>query len=859
MDTGIDMENTALPRESSLSGKKKKKRARYIALPFIIVGYVLVGILVALIALKSGNFFDGFDTLFYTHRADFLYKSITEEGNWFPIIDMSWYNGVETWRYWSIVPEYILAGCQALAGGDTYNGFLIFSFILYVANGVAWLYIGYKHDRPCLGAIIGAIAFFVPCTSAQMLFSEGVIARAMSMPVIPIFFSRIIDYLETKNWKMLPHIMLCFIWVSLCHAGFAGMLAIATVLYLFLYAVVNLRQKHGSVFAVIISLILSFVILGIYIYPTFFGGIADKDNQSIMATYFQELYYSINPFWTYKYGVKNHWLYSESYYFGLTSTILAVGGAFLSKKDTMPGFAASFIIVLLTTPTARIFLSLLPGGEYLWMLRFMSIAILLLLVCLLYWRTLKKQLLTAVMIAFIVEMSGSVVFVTHQTSIMHPDKYYESLAESMLVTEGKEITAQRMSIADPYDADIDGIYTISGYGDKRVATSFGQGVQAAAAYRNITQLNEAAEDNAYLYMFDRYLQLGNDSVIVPIETPDGDRNELELISAAKKSGYSLVTKNDSYMLFHLDDKLLEDVDKNFGVISKYRGIGIGKSAPTISIDFPMVEETVSWCINDYTYEQLSQYDIVFLAGFTYTDKSAAEEMLIKLSENGTRIIIMADGIPSDENTGSRAFLGLECYPVRFKNGYPELDTIDGYLNCDLFPSGHTDWLTVYVNGLDEVWGTVDDFEQNLPFFGTVKNNNIVVIGLNLSYHYALTKDPTVGALLSYAYKVNTYELPEREIVPLQIDYRNNRIEIVSEYDNVCTTLAWHDIFDADNGAYTKNHLTFVNKGKTVIKLHYPYLWQGIVITVIGLVASVIFILNAKKRWDKENPTDDNHY
>ena len=113
--------------------------------------------------------------------------------------------------------------------------------------------------------------------------------------------------------------------------------------------------------------------------------------------------------------------------------------------------------------------------------------------------------------------------------------------------------------------------------------------------------------------------------------------------------------------------------------------------------------------------------------------------------------------------------------------------------------------------------------------------------------------------MSHAYKVNTYELPEREIVPLQIDYRNNRIEIVSEYDNVCTTLAWHDIFDADNGAYTKNHLTFVNKGKTVIKLHYPYLWQGIVITVIGLVASVIFILNAKKRWDKENPADDNHY
>ena len=93
---------------------------------------------------------------------------------------------------------------------------------------------------------------------------------------------------------------------------------------------------------------------------------------------------------------------------------------------------------------------------------------------------------------------------------------------------------------------------------------------------------------------------------------------------------------------------------------------------------------------------------------------------------------------------------MVCNPISFSNGYPELDTVDGLLNTDLFPPGHTDWDCVYLEGLDQCWGTVLDDGLELDFYGTVKNENLIVVGLNLTYFLSLTKDPVVERLLSYA-------------------------------------------------------------------------------------------------------------
>ena len=46
-----------------------------------------------------------------------------------------------------------------------------------------------------------------------------------------------------------------------------------------------------------------------------------------------------------------------------------------------------------------------------------------------------------------------------------------------------------------------------------------------------------------------------------------------------------------------------------------------------------------------------------------------------------------------------------------------MDTRIGTIYPDMFPQGHTTWNTVYLDGLDTVWGTFYDNGLNLDFMG----------------------------------------------------------------------------------------------------------------------------------------------
>lgn len=46
------------------------------------------------------------------------------------------------------------------------------------------------------------------------------------------------------------------------------------------------------------------------------------------------------------------------------------------------------------------------------------------------------------------------------------------------------------------------------------------------------------------------------------------------------------------------------------------------------------------------------------------------------------------------------------------------------------------------------WGSVEDNGLRLDFYGTVKNNIIIMCGLNLAYYYGISGDKSVGKLIS---------------------------------------------------------------------------------------------------------------
>lgn len=841
---------TPAARSATLNDRQGMSSAlRWSIFALIVVGYVMVAGLLMLLVHNNGMYPTGSDTMFYVYRGDFLYRSITQEGNWYPLIDMQWYNGVQTWRYWSPLSAFIYAACQAIMGGSSMSGYVLCCGVFYVLNALTWLILGCTHRRPWLGAFLGFIWFFIPGNSF-MFFSEGVMARAMSMAVVPWFIFGVYDYLRRPRVRFLVQILVSFILIIMSHVGWAGMLAITLLIYLFFHFLMG-RKKEDRVGAgpIVICVLLGFLITGVWLYPSLKGGITGIDSSSIMKNFFQPLLRTLNPFGTE--GQWNRWLdpnVNQFPYFGCVAFFLGIFGCLFSQRTTAPGFATAIAVCLLTSTVAYSILVYLPGSQYLWMLRFVALALSFLLVSFFFWTSLKKgwQALFAVLLTAECILAFP-IFLGDQNGLQ-PQERYSAMCQEALIDVGRDHTVQRFSAVEPVASITEGAYLIAGFGgDQAVPTSYGQGVQAAPQYQNIVRINEAAENGQYLYMFDRLLALGNDVVLVPLFHLDPVRTSPELLdAAAARSGYQLLAFNEEYRLYKLRRA---PKTGHFGVVSKYRCAAIGADAGTIAMGFPAVEELDEAVLDAYTFDDLKDYETLYLAGFTYRDKAAAEELVLRLSENGTRVLILADGVPDEENTGSKTFLGVSCNRVNFQNGYPALDTIDGVLYCDLFPAGYAeDWQTVYVNGLDKVWGKITDVpEGQMDFYGTVKNDNIVFIGLALTYHYSLTQDAAVGHLLSHALQADPNELPQREIVPIDVDYHDNIITIDSPRDNVNTTLSYHDIFRPDRDIRSVNHLTVVDQGRTVIRLVYPYLVPGLCMTLAGTALTAGYLFLMKKR------------
>lgn len=814
----------------------KEKRAVFLTI-LMPVFFMLAAVLIVWGVLGNGEYPSGSDTMYHLYRGDFVYRALGS-GEFFPFYDSMWYNGIELLRYGAPLPAYILAGTQALAGGDVLNGYLIFVGLVFFCGAVEWLYIGKHEGRPWLGAFIGVLWFFMPY-NLFVLFQEGNLARIICGLFFPVFFYGMICYRRNRSWGWLLAEMLLMVCMLLSHTGFAGLLALAAVLYLIVDVI--LCRKLRQALELIGSFVLGAMMAGIWLLPFFHGGVTEWDYSENLAAYFQDLAVTLDPMERFASG-------NAHAYFGLALLILALLGSIFAKRKEYAGFWTGIILLLGTSSTAYVVFNVVAGGSYMWMIWLVPAAAVMILSGFLGWKAMRRPLILLLSVLLALDCVPSLsLLVGNRSGEMAEDRLDEQQVGT-LIAEAQEITTQRLALLDGGDLESMGAFLASGYGGP-VAATMGYGWRAAATATNIVQLNRAREGGNYLYLFDRCMELGNDSVIVKTLGLDLEMNPLEgMDAAAQRVGYSLVDHNESYRLYHVD------AEGSWGTVTEYEAIGIGTAAGTIALNYPVMEETVSTNLNDYTYEQLSKYKVIYLAGFTYDNRDYAEQMIQQLSENGVRIVIAADGIPENRTTHDQSFLGVVCNPIRFTNGYPELDTIDGIINPDLFPQGYSEWSTFYTEGLDECWGSVYDNNVRLEFYGTVKNDNIVVIGLNLTYHYSLTKDAAVGRLLDHAMDLSPDALPSRRIVPMTVEYGENTITVSTSEKSVNTALAYQDTFKSAQNLYNKNHLAMVDSGTAKITLSYPYLIPGLAVTAAGILLGIVYCL-VMRGWIKKGVLD----
>lgn len=68
------------------------------------------------------------------------------------------------------------------------------------------------------------------------------------------------------------------------------------------------------------------------------------------------------------------------------------------------------------------------------------------------------------------------------------------------------------------------------------------------------------------------------------------------------------------------------------------------------MQFPSIGEGRSVNLNDYTFEELAEYSTIYLGSFSYEDKESAEDLILRLSRAGVKII-MAGRRDSGEQKG----------------------------------------------------------------------------------------------------------------------------------------------------------------------------------------------------------------
>lgn len=794
---------------------------------FLIIS--IVGIITTYLIVKSGYFPLGLDIHGHLFKTDVMYEGI-KQGNFYPLYSEYWYNGIQPFRYWPPMPYYFMALLQFIGGGNVINAYLAFIFCSIIIGGTGWLLFARKLKRPVFGIVAGVLWFFLP-DNLRVFFGEGNLPRMFITMLLPLLFYFIWQFVCYKRNGMIIPAIITMVVCIFGHLMISAMIGVLSFIFMLIYAIAN--KEYKKPFEIIVALLFSFAVCGIWVYPALMGGIVSMEsdgNNELMASLAGKLINTLNPFIRLNNGI-------TELYLGLSIALIAVLGLFFSNRKSVPGFLSLLIIIAGTTTALTPLIQHLPLSQLFWVRRFMPIAYCVFFISMFEWKKIKKPLLVIMCCLMFIDCIPSLDLAQYDSKMNLPATVKDipqSLADTQ-IDVAKELTKSRSSIMD---ISMYGPMPSYAYGtlEKKTPYVFGWAWQGAATAENIVNINEAYERENFEFMFDRNLELGADTVIVDKRLFKTVYTKDKVLASAEKVGYNLVSETDISMLFQYD------VDGTFGTITDYKSIAIGSNANLVQLILPSYRTGDKLNIDEYTVDELSKYDNIYLSGFFYNSKKSAEKLVTDLAEKGCNVYVDMNHIPPDPVTNRMTFLDVSAQPVVFVEKFPDLITKDRICSPKNFEEEYYNWNTVYITGVKESLGSVWFKDTKLDFAGKTDSDNITFIGLNILFHAYTAEDADVYDLLANLINADTEELPQRQLVPLEINYDTNRITITSEYDNVNTTLAFQDTFSSQQNIKSDMNLLVVDKGTTVIEMHYPYFKQGVVVSIAGIVIEIILLL-----------------
>lgn len=810
ISSGLEFEVQPIVTFENNGSRQKKGLKLVVALAFL---SICTAVLLVYIN-RRGQYPWGSDTFGHIFKADLLYKNILN-GNIYPLFTELWYNGIQPFRYWAPLPYYILAVFQILAQGDPIAAYNIFIAFCFIGGACGWLLWGIKENRIFLATVVGVLWFCLP-DNIRVFFSEGNIPRITIALLLPYLLYFIWQFVEYRRKSSIIPVMILMVLCCLTHLMIAAMIGISVFFFMVYYGVINKRFKLPI--QLITAMVLAIGLCGAWIYPALKGGLMSINGEAVsevMKALTFPFTQSLDPF------IRLHNI--EIYYFGLSVLVIALLGLFLSNKRSSAGFLTLITIFLGTTTAFVPILIKLPLNQLLWMMRFTPVAYAVFVAALIMWKNAKRFITILMVTLLIFDSSVSFMQLAFNSN--------PSADNQQMFSKAASVTNQRLAILDGSEfGSFPSYYLCSGEEPKQYA--FGWAWQGATTAKNIVLLNTALDKGFYPYMFDRCIEAGCDTVLIK---KDKVKDFKQLSINAERNRYRLFQEFSNGYLFK------RETPKSFGVISKYFGIAVGASAEDITLEFPGFQIGNSQYIDDYSAQDLSKYEIVYLSGFKYKLRDSAERVLSEIAKRGTKVVIDMNRVPYDPITNRMTFFGVTAQPIQFVRKLPDLH----YSNVVYFPTTFKEedkeWNTVYLENVPNPQGFSWFGGNRIVFIGQHTDKNITFVGFNLLYHGIANEDSQMkdfyGALMGKM--ANT--LPERKVVPLDITFDENNIMIESDENDVNTTLANLDAFVTDSKTYTIHNYLFVGKGDTKIDVIYPYLKEGVIISILAFFSILAFL------------------
>ncbi len=578
------------------------------------------------------------------------------------------------------------------------------------------------------------------------------------------------------------------------------------------------NKTIGKSIKLLLAMATGLLIAGIWLYPALSGGIVGMDSSAkvdVMELWMAGFTTLLNPMNRIN-GI------TDSFYYGISFTFISLAGIFLSSRKNNAGFIVFLAILVLTNPAFVTFLSKAPMSELFWMTRYETIAYGFFVFSLMEWKKIKKKYAVVVLIILAIDCAPSLLF----------NRYYTNTTESSKEsTEAlKENTVYRNALMDESTYGSYPSWELS-VGEDKIFSTFGWAWQGASTSSNIVMLNTALDYEAYDYLFDRCVELGNDTVLLKKQFVGKNGHNIDdVMMGAKKSGYYLKEElTDSYLF-------KKDTPESFGVKSTYRGLAVGKYSNTMTLFFPAFKCADSNYIDDYSFDDLREYETLFLCGMEYHNKENAENLLYKLADSGVKVVVDSTHVKEDESTKQMTFLGVTNQSITIQNHFPILNYNGKTVNPKDFTEEYLEWYTGYIGQVDNPIGTFNYGDKTLTWLGTNNaHKNIYYMGLNVLYHAVETEDNAVFLVLEDILGIKREEIPERKLIPIQLEIGDEEIRIHSSEEDYNSTLAFQDNFSSEQKIYADNNLLNVHEKDAVIKMNYPKKSAGIAISVFGVL------------------------